>query len=290
VRLTLVAVFCAVLSDATTRPIRSQGTPRPEETIVLWGVEPTYTKPSTPPPSDAQFVSAVRAGVSWIQTYGGVKIENRDDSVTAFLDRMLALRFRVIASVEHISGGRLDTAFISRKIRRWVGHPAIGAWELVDEPEIKAISPADLHRAYSLCKQLDPARAVMIVWAPVSHKLHYESDGRTFDWGAIDVYPLGQERYDSAAIPRALGELLGTIPMSDRPLTPIVQTFEDSHHALPSTPTLRTMVQQFRAAGARAGVALYNWNADQGASNLGTTALWEELVKTSVASELNLDH
>lgn len=289
-RITLVAILCAVLSDAVTRPMQAQGVPRSREPIVLWGVEPAYTKPPTPSPSEAEFASAVRAGVSWIQTYGGVKIENRDDSVTAFLDRMLALRVLVIASVEHISGGRLDTAFISRKIRRWVGHPAIGAWELVDEPEIKAISPADLHGAYSLCKQLDPARAVMIVWAPVSHKLRYESDGRTFDWAAIDVYPLSQERYDSAAIPRAVGELLGTIPMFDRPLTPIVQAFEDSHHALPSTPTLRTMVQQFRTAGARAGVALYNWNADQAASNLGTTAVWEELVKTSVASELNLDH
>src|SRR5207245_4990170 len=122
--------------------------------IILWGVEPNYTKPAVPAPTREELAQGVRAGVSWIQTYGGVKVENRDDSVAAFLDGLLALRLRAIASVEHIAGGELDTVFITRKLLKWRDHPAIGAWELVDEPEIKGVTPTDLRRAYALCKRL----------------------------------------------------------------------------------------------------------------------------------------
>jgi hypothetical protein len=192
----LSAGVCGVLFDVTRLSTHArQAWSSDSGPIVLWGVEPNYTSPPTPAPTDVDFAAARQAGVSWIQTYGGVKIENRDDSVSAFLDKMLSLRIRVIASVEHIVGGRLDTAFITRTIRRWAEHPAVGAWELVDEPEVKGISPADLNRAYSLCRRLDPARAVMIVWAPVKHRLSYESAGRTFDWGGIDIYPLSREGY-----------------------------------------------------------------------------------------------
>jgi hypothetical protein len=257
--------------------------------IILWGVEPDYAMPSAPGPTDDQLAAAIRAGVSWIQTYGGLKIENREDSVGAFLDRLLRFRLQVIASVEHMSGGRLDAAFIARKILKWRSHPAVGAWELADEPEMKGIGPEDLRRAYVLCKKLDPARPVVVLWAPVEHRVSYESAGRVFDWGAIDVYPLNPSGYDATLIPQAVRELVGRMPFEERPLTPVLQAFADPRHPLPDIVTLRQMAQQFRQAGATAGLALYNWNADQAKGNLGTTGLWQALVRVPLSVEIGRD-
>jgi len=257
--------------------------------IILWGVEPDYTRPFVPGPTTEELGAGIRAGVSWIQTYGGVKIASRDDSVGVFLDRLQALHLRVIASVEHMSGGKLDTAFIARKIIRWRDHPAIGAWELVDEPEMKGISPDDLQGAYALCKKLDPTRAVVVVWAPVAHRASYEAGGRVFDWGAIDAYPLTMSGYDSTLIPEAVAELKGRMSFQGRLLTPILQTFADAQHPLPDVVTLTRMAHQFRAAGATAGIALYNWNADQAKENLGSTVLWEGLIRSAVLLRISSD-
>jgi hypothetical protein len=76
------------------------------------------------------------------------------------------------------------------------------------------------------------------------------------------------------------------IPMAERPLTPILQTFEDAYHPFPEVATLRRMVLQFRSTAAEAGIAFYNWNSDQARTNLGGTNLWKELVRAPIASQL----
>ena len=281
----LISLMALLMHEgAVTSGVRSEVGP-----IILWGVEPNYAKPAVPAPTTKELAEGIRAGMSWIQTYGGVKVENRDDSVAAFLDGLLALRLRVIASVEHIAGGQLDTVFITRKILKWRDHPAIGAWELVDEPEIKGVTPTDLRRAYALCKRLDPARGVVVVWAPVAHRSSYESAGRVFDWGMIDIYPLNVAGYDSTIIPRAVAELKDRVAFEERPLTPILQAFDDAHHRVPDIVTLTRMAQQFHAAGATEGLALYNWNADQTKQNLGGTGLWRDLLRTAALRRLSSD-
>lgn len=256
--------------------VQSQGTVSPPDPVILWGVEPGYTKPPLPAPTKSELADAVRAGFTWIQTYGGVKIVGRPDSVAAFLNASSALGLHVMASVERLRGHRLDTAFVRRTITRWRDSPSIGAWLLVDEPDVKGVLPSQVGLGYRLCKTLDPGRPVVVVWAAVHDLTQYRQAGPLFDWAVLDVYPVRPPGFDTLAIPRALARFRAVYPTQRIP--PIIQAFGDSRHVLPTIHLIVRMVSEFRTHGADHGLAFYTWNSATRDRGLADTGLWPALL------------
>jgi hypothetical protein len=79
---------------------------------------------------------------------------------------------------------------LAKVVDTFKGHPALGAYKGIDEPQHSSVPAAGLTRAHTKLRALDPDHPVVIVQAPVGTVAELTPYRRAFDITGADVYPI----------------------------------------------------------------------------------------------------
>jgi hypothetical protein len=105
-------------------------------------------------------------GINLLMPYVGEKLRN--EVIKSFLDRCTQVGVKVLLEIHRPLVDSENIAGIKDFIRSYKNHPAVYAWYLYDEPEIKKptpLSPQSLERVYQAIKAEDKSKPVAIVFA-----------------------------------------------------------------------------------------------------------------------------
>jgi len=177
-------------------------------------------------------------------------------------------------------GNRLDLERLKGQIQRYRSHPAIVAWDVVDEPDVWKVPPEQMGQAYELVKKLDPARPVYTVVArPNSYRLFASAT----DLLAVDCYPVPRSSVEDVAgcVSQARSAKSGS------PVVAVIQAFRPPTGAErePSPKEVRLMTYLAIASGAKSLLYYtYGYGGIPGVRSSWTMPrdsrlLWQELLK-----------
>jgi hypothetical protein len=133
-----------------------------------------------------------------------------------------------------LPGDHFDLEHIRLAVERFAGHPALWAWDLIDEPEF-SVTPERVAEAADLIRSLDPNHLVWVNLCQPDRATDYLASQ---DLWSFDYYPIpGQPPFS----------YMNWIGISDarlrgqRPLGSVMQTYSGPGNRLPTPDELRCM-------------------------------------------------
>ena len=157
-----------------------------------------------------------------------------------YLDSAHRLGLHVLAAPGTTAGTNFSPATAQATVRQFDQHPALWAWYLIDEPDLHAVSPADVQQAHTFIKSLGAQKPTALVLYQGGESGNY---GRIADITMIDRYPIPW--LPLANFPQHVRlARLGSGP--DRPLIAVIQAFDWT-----SFPKLRPGSEHLRAPTAQ---------------------------------------
>ncbi len=131
-------------------------------------------------------------------------------------------------------GPGFDLAHLAEAVQRFKGHPAVFAWDLIDEPDGAGMAPALVAEAARLVRRLDPNH---LVWVNLCQPTRLVDYREAQDYWSYDTYPFGSIQ--------GAGGYLPYLDVSDRhlrgrvPLGTCLQTWSPAKNRMPTATELR---------------------------------------------------
>lgn len=115
--------------------------------------------------------------------------EEKFDSVKIYqyLEESLNSGLKTLLGLERDAVKSMDSAAIRKCVRAFKDHPALGAWYLSDEPDLRGISPDKCRYICNLIRELDPNHPIIFTIALADS---YQAYINIADVMFIDPYPI----------------------------------------------------------------------------------------------------
>src|SRR5919198_5735688 len=88
------------------------------------------------------------------------------------------------------TAGSANEQLLAKVVGAFKGHPGLGAYKGIDEPQHSKVAAAGLVRAHTKLRALDPDHPVVIIQAPVGTVADLTPYRRAFDITGADIYPV----------------------------------------------------------------------------------------------------
>lgn len=191
-------------------------------------------------------------GINLLMPYVG---DVKKEAIQLFLDKSNRVGVKVLLEINRPLVESGNIAGIKDFVRTYKNHPAVYAWYLYDEPEIKKptpLSPQFLERIYQAIKEEDKSKPVAIVFAD-PHKI--ESFVNAMDIVMWDRYPclVGEPEFQWVpAYRRDFYTVISTANLHNKKFYNVLQASNEkqSTKRLPSSAELRYMFYLSVLAGA----------------------------------------
>ena len=196
-----------------------------------------------------------RQGFNVIDVYGDPSIARKD------LDNAWANNLYGIVVIQELWNDTAKAAALVRDLRE---HPALLAWELPDEPDVRGITPEQCRALCETIRAEDPNHPV---WLNVSEPSTGEPYVDACDIISEDSYPIQETLYDLSLPVRHVETLHGFVK-GRKPVWMYVQTYHvEDRGPAPTPEQVRCMVYMAIAHGVT-GIPFYSFH-ESSSTNFG---------------------
>lgn len=237
-----------------------------DDNVTLVDGEPFFALGAYRDPSDRidEFSGLVEAGFNLTHDYLFEHAPQPVETARAYLDGAHERGIKVFLGLSRAKLHEGDLPWIQRWVAELMDHPAVLTWYLMDEPEIRGLSAADMRRVHEAIRMVDPFRPTSVVYCRPPAFADW-ADAQDLHWN--DPYPLPNRPLTMVEDWVRLGrEAVGP----DRPVWTVLQGHDYrfwrdpqaafAEHGKPSQPTREhTRCMTFMALAAGTDGLVWYW-------------------------------
>ncbi|MGI5818334.1 MAG: hypothetical protein ACOX9R_09560 [Armatimonadota bacterium] len=194
-----------------------------EDRMTLIDGEPFFPLGTYRDPSDSitEVAGLLEAGFNLTHDYLFEHAPQTVETARAYLDLLDEHGIKTFLGISRAKLHDGDLAWVQRFVAELMDHPALLTWYLMDEPEIRGMTSADMRRVHEAVRMVDPFHPTSVVYCR-PNAFDEWADAQDIHWN--DPYPLRPEGADRPLTMVADWVKLGRDAVGpDRPVWTVLQ-------------------------------------------------------------------